>query len=88
MPAQHHAGAEGNATGTLTREDAILVLTREVTEKIYIDGPCEITVLTATRGRTRLGFEAPEGTKILRTELLENRPVGASVVGDDQPPAG
>ena len=49
----------------------MLLLTRRVGESIVIDGGITITV-DRLRGRgVRLGIEAPPGTRILRSELLE-----------------
>jgi carbon storage regulator len=47
----------------------MLVLARQETESVVIDGGIEITVVEIDRGRVKLGFTAPKDTAILRKEL-------------------
>lgn len=47
----------------------MLVLTRKNGESIKIGKDITVTVLGVDKGRVRLGFEAPESVRILRTEL-------------------
>lgn len=46
----------------------MLVLERHATEGVYVDGPCRIVVVAITRRAVKLGFEAPETTRIVRDE--------------------
>lgn len=55
----------------------MLVLSRKVNEEIVIDGQIRITIVSIKGNQVRLGFNAPEGVKILRQELM---PEGASCV--------
>jgi carbon storage regulator len=47
----------------------MLVLSRKPGEKVIIGEGITITILSAERGRIRIGFEAPEDVSILRGEL-------------------
>lgn len=49
----------------------MLVLTRNVGEKLIIDGNIEVMVVEAGGGSVRLGIEAPKDVHIVREELLE-----------------
>lgn len=51
----------------------MLVLGRRPGESITIHGPAVITVISVDGQYVRLGFKAPDTTKILRTELGEPR---------------
>ena len=51
----------------------MLVLSRQIHEKIVIDGGIEITILKVKGNTIRLGIDAPKDVRILRGEL-ENRP--------------
>ena len=48
----------------------MLVLSREVNERIYVDGPCWVSVVAAKEGRARLGFEAALSVSIHREEVI------------------
>jgi carbon storage regulator len=48
----------------------MLVLSRKVGEKIWINGNICITVVEIDRGKIRLGIEAPNDVPIFRQELL------------------
>jgi len=47
----------------------MLVLTRKVGEKIWINDDICITVLETAYGRVRLGLEAPQEVRIFREEI-------------------
>ena len=47
----------------------MLVLSRKLGEKIYINDNICITVVDIDRGKIRLGIEAPRDVRILRGEL-------------------
>jgi len=49
----------------------MLVLSRKVGESILIDGQIEITVVAVNGSRTKVGIEAPDEVRILRSELSE-----------------
>ena len=48
----------------------MLVLSRKLGEKIFINDNICITVVDIDRGKIRLGIEAPRGVPIFRKELL------------------
>jgi carbon storage regulator len=48
----------------------MLILSRRHGERIRLGEDVVITVLSSTKGRVRLGFEAPPGVTILREEVL------------------
>ena len=48
----------------------MLVLSRKLGEKIYINENICITVVDIDRGKIRLGIEAPRDVPIFRQELL------------------
>lgn len=52
----------------------MLVLSRKLGEKIYINDNICITVVDIDRGKIRLGIEAPRDMPIFRKELLDNPP--------------
>ena len=52
----------------------MLVLSRKLGEKIYINDNICITVVDIDRGKIRLGIEAPRNVPIFRQELLANPP--------------
>lgn len=47
----------------------MLVLTRKVTEKIYVGDDVTVAVLEVRGNRVRLGIDAPQAMKIIRAEL-------------------
>lgn len=49
----------------------MLILSRNEGESILIDGGIRIVILGSDRRGTRVGIEAPSGTRILRGELVE-----------------
>ena len=50
----------------------MLVLSRKLGEKIFINDNICITVVDIERGKIRLGIEAPRDVPIFRQELLSN----------------
>lgn len=52
----------------------MLVLSRKLGEKIYINENICITVVDIDRGKIRLGIEAPREVPIFRQELLPAKP--------------
>jgi carbon storage regulator len=48
----------------------MLVLTRKLTEKLYIGADICITVVRLDSGQVRLGIEAPREIPVLRAELV------------------
>lgn len=49
----------------------MLVLTRQVDEKIQINGGITITVVRIIGGKVRIGIDAPKDVRILRSELVQ-----------------
>lgn len=47
----------------------MLVLSRKLGERIYINDNIVITIVEIDRGKVRLGIEAPKDVEILREEL-------------------
>jgi carbon storage regulator len=62
--------AEGRFTARSKEGSAMLVLSRKLGEKIYINNNICITVVDIDRGKIRLGIEAPRDVPIFRQELL------------------
>ena len=56
----------------------MLVLSRKLGEKIYINDNICITVVDIDRGKIRLGIEAPREVPIFRKELLAPPAAGAA----------
>jgi carbon storage regulator len=65
---QHGRSKEGSA---------MLVLSRKLGEKIYINDNICITVVDIDRGKIRLGIDAPRDVPIFRQELLTPPASGA-----------
>jgi carbon storage regulator CsrA len=55
--------------GTQFQEKFMLVLSRKQGEAIQIDSNIRVVVVSITKGRVRLGIEAPDHMRILRSEL-------------------
>ena len=51
----------------------MLVLSRKLGEKIYINDNICITIVDIDRGKIRLGIEAPRDVPIFRQELLAGK---------------
>jgi carbon storage regulator len=59
----------------------MLVLSRKLGEKIYINDNICITVVDIDRGKIRLGIEAPRDVPIFRKELvLDGEEAGKAVL--------
>jgi carbon storage regulator CsrA len=52
----------------------MLVLSRKINEAIVIDGSIRITMTSISNRQVRLGIDAPPDVRILREELLPDRP--------------
>ena len=51
----------------------MLVLTRKVMEKIQIGNDITLVVLRLTDGKVRIGIDAPDNVRIIRSEI-DNEP--------------
>lgn len=63
----------------------MLILSRKLGEKIYINDNITITVVDIDHGKIRLGIEAPRDVPILRQELIlpiAEEEIPVSKVGD------
>ena len=49
----------------------MLVLSRKPGEKIVVGTDVVITILCSSRGRTKIGIEAPDHVRVRRGELVE-----------------
>jgi len=49
----------------------MLVLSRTTNQKIIVNGPCVITVVSTNDSRVSLGFDAPPTTIIWREEVMK-----------------
>lgn len=56
----------------------MLVLSRKLGQSVYV-GDTKINIVACARGGVRLGFDAPENVRVLRSELLGTEP------GDETP---
>lgn len=65
----------------------MLVLSRKLNEKIKIGDDITITVVELLPDRVRIGITAPETVRVLRGELLKQRPPkqGANGNGLERP---
>jgi carbon storage regulator len=54
-----------------TEDEAMLVLSRKLGEKLRIGDDITITLVSLTNGRAKLTIEAPRSRRILRGELLK-----------------
>jgi carbon storage regulator len=59
----------------------MLVLTRRVTEKVFIGPQITITVVRLEGGQVRLGIEAPRHIPVVRAELVPPEPAERLVQG-------
>jgi len=57
----------------------MLVITRKPGESIEVDGPALIKFIDYNQGRARIGLDAPDSTRIMRTELLEREAKDANL---------
>jgi carbon storage regulator len=51
----------------------MLVLSRKAGESIYIDTTIKVTIVSVSGNRVKVGIEAPEEVKILRSELQDTQ---------------
>ncbi len=54
----------------------MLVIGRKQGETIVLDGEITITLVRTGHGRTRIGIDAPAHVKVVRGELLRQKPKG------------
>ena len=60
-------------------EDAtMLVLSRKKSQSVLIDSLIQITVVSISRGRVKLGISAPDHVRIVRQELIDCSPATAA----------
>ncbi|MBT6153485.1 MAG: carbon storage regulator [Planctomycetaceae bacterium] len=55
----------------------MLVLSRKKSQSIQIDSMIQITVVSISRGRVKLGISAPDDVRIMRHELIDCIPIPA-----------
>lgn len=60
----------------------MLVLSRKLGESIQIDSNIRVVVVSVSNGRVKLGLEAPEHVRILRSEIKDRESFG---VENDEP---
>ncbi len=48
----------------------MLVLSRKQTDSIFIGPDIEVTVLSVSGGRVKLGIEAPKTIRVVRSEIM------------------
>ncbi len=51
----------------------MLVLSRKPKESVQIDSTIQVTVLSISKGRVKLGIRAPDHVRIVRNELIDGR---------------
>ncbi len=51
----------------------MLVLSRKLKESVQIDSTIQVTVLSISKGRVKLGIRAPDHVSIVRNELIDGR---------------
>lgn len=49
----------------------MLVLSRRIGERIYVNGPCTIMPVRISENSVRIGIEAGRGVEIVREELVD-----------------
>jgi len=59
----------------------MLVLTRKTNQSIMIGEEIEITVLSVSGDKVRIGIEAPRDISVFRREVLDNAEANASTDG-------
>ncbi len=59
----------------------MLVLTRKTNQSIMIGEEIEITVLSVSGDKVRIGIEAPRDISVFRREVLDNAEAEASADG-------
>src|SRR3954454_24344739 len=76
-----------NRGSRLTRKRAMLVLKRDLMEKLFIGDDICVTVVRLEGGQVRLGIEAPREIAVVRAELVPER-AGARTGNSIRPPMG
>lgn len=51
----------------------MLILSRKLGESIIIDGRIEIKIIKVSGGRVRIGIDAPDDVRVVRSELVEEQ---------------
>ncbi len=62
----------------------MLVLSRKPSEAVQIDSTIQVVVVSISKGRVKLGFNAPDNVRILRSELKAREPSVAVIQEDKQ----
>ncbi len=63
----------------------MLVLSRKLKESVQIDSTIQVTVLSISKGRVKLGIRAPDHVRIVRNELTDGR-ISLTVTQEDTRP--
>ena len=63
----------------------MLVLSRRQNESVQIGSTIQVTVLSVSKGRVKLGFDAPDHIRIIRNELI-NGELSVAVTQDNARP--
>jgi len=63
----------------------MLVLSRKLKESVQIDSTIQVTVLSISKGRVKLGIRAPDHVSIVRNELIDGR-ISLTVTQEDTRP--
>ena len=63
----------------------MLVLSRKLKESVQIDSTIQVTVLSISKGRVKLGIRAPDHVSIVRNELTDGR-ISVTVTQEDTRP--
>ncbi len=63
----------------------MLVLSRKLKESVQIDSTIQVTVLSISKGRVKLGIRAPDHVSIVRNELIDGR-MSLTVTQEDTRP--
>ncbi len=53
----------------------MVLISRKEADTVQIGGDVSVTVIRSSNGEVLLGIAAPEGTRILRSELVEPSPL-------------
>jgi carbon storage regulator len=51
----------------------MLVLSRKANESVQIDSQIQVTILSISKGRVKIGIKAPNHVSIVRNELIDGR---------------
>ena len=63
----------------------MLVLSRKPKESVQIDSTIQVTVLSISKGRVKLGIRAPDHVSIVRNELIDGR-ISVTVTQEEMRP--